>query len=174
MGPGHFGIAFAAKTAAPKMPLWVLLAASEMLDLICFGLAAIGIEKLGESQASLVEGIRVITPGVIPWSHGLLMAFAWSAVAAVIFYLVFHEQRTSIIVGLVVFSHWILDWTVHLPDLPLLFNNSPKLGLGLWGSGPGLIISGLLEILLLAGGAAVYLYWKRGWSRKTIISKGGA
>jgi hypothetical protein len=25
MGPGHFGIAFAATPAAPKMPLWALL-----------------------------------------------------------------------------------------------------------------------------------------------------
>jgi len=29
MGPGHFGIAFAARPAAPKVPLWVLLVDQE-------------------------------------------------------------------------------------------------------------------------------------------------
>jgi hypothetical protein len=174
MGPGHFGIAFAAKTIAPRIPLWALLAASEAIDLLCFGFAAMGIEKPGESQTSLEEGIRIITPGVIPWSHGLFMAVVWSAVAAIIGYLVLRNRLESILLGLVVFSHWVLDFIVHLPDLPLLFNDSPKLGLGLWGSGLGLFISGVLEILLLAGGMAIYLYWKRGQSRRTISPKGGA
>ncbi|MBN1428014.1 MAG: hypothetical protein JXB07_06485 [Anaerolineae bacterium] len=157
MGPGHFGIAFAAKPAAPKVPLWVLLVASEALDLLCFGFVTIGIEKVGASQTDLSWGVTVLVPASIPWSHGLFMSAIWSAVAGGIAYLVFRERRTSAVVGLVVFSHWILDFIVHLPDLPLLFDGSPKVGLGLWAIGAGVVISGILEIALLAGGVVLYV-----------------
>ena len=76
-----------------------------------------------------------------------------AAAAAFLFY---RDRRTSIVIGLVVFSHWVLDFIVHLPDLPLLFDGSPLLGLDLWGSGSGLIISIILEIVLLAAGVAIY------------------
>jgi hypothetical protein len=61
-------------------------------------------------------------------------------------------------IGFVVFSHWILDFIVHPPDLPLFLSGSPKLGLGLWTSGFGLILSGVLEVVLLAGGIVVYVF----------------
>jgi hypothetical protein len=157
MGPGHFGIALAAKPVASRVPLWVLLVASEVLDLLCFGFLAIGIEKTGLSHTDFAHGIVELTPAAIPWSHGLFMSVVWSLLAAAIAWLSFHDRRSSIIVGSVVFSHWVLDFIVHLPDLPLLFYASPRVGLGLWGSGPGLILSGILEVVLLAGGMAIYL-----------------
>lgn len=58
-------------------------------------------------------------------------------------------------------SHWALDFIVHPPDLPLLFKNSPMVGLGLWTSGPGLAASIVLELVLLGGGLAVFLAWRR-------------
>jgi hypothetical protein len=61
----------------------------------------------------------------------------------------------------VVFSHWILDLIVHIPDLPLFLEGSLLLGLGLWGSGPGLIASIILEFTLLAGGLAIYLVFRK-------------
>ncbi len=156
MGPGHFAVAFAAKPVAPKAPLWTLLIASEALDLLCFGCVAIGLEKFGVTQVSLAGGIRIVIPGSIPWSHGLFMSLVWSALAAGIAYLVFPDRRASGVLGLVVFSHWVLDFIVHLPDLPLLFGGSPQVGLGLWTTSPGLIASGVLEVALLAGGIAIY------------------
>jgi len=36
-----------------------------------------------------------------------------------------------VIVALLVVSHWVLDWLVHRPDLPL-YPGGPKVGLGLW------------------------------------------
>ena len=157
MGPGHLGIALAARPIARKVPLWVLLVASEVLDLLCFGFIALGIEKTGLSHTDFAHGITELTSGVIPWSHGLSMSVFWSLLAAAIAWLVYHNRRASIIVGLVVFSHWALDFIVHPADLPLLFNGSPKVGLGLWSSGPGLLLSIFLEIGLLAGGLAIYL-----------------
>jgi hypothetical protein len=41
--PGHIAIAFAAKPAAPKAPLWVLIVATEVLDLLAFAFIALGI-----------------------------------------------------------------------------------------------------------------------------------
>jgi membrane-bound metal-dependent hydrolase YbcI (DUF457 family) len=159
--PGHLGIGFAAKPAAPKAPLWVLLVASEALDLLCFGFTAIGVEDFGVSHTDLGQGLKVLVPGSVPWSHGLFMSIIWSVVAAAIAYLIYRDRRTSGILGLVVFSHWVLDYIVHPGDLPLLFNGSPMVGLGLWTSGPGLIISGILELVLLAGGIAIYLVTRK-------------
>jgi hypothetical protein len=161
MGPGHFGVALAAKPLASKAPLWTLLVASETLDLLSFGFMAVGIEKAAVSQSNFVQGIRIIIPGSIPWSHGLFMSIIWSLVAAAIAWFILRDHRASAALGLVVLSHWILDFTVHLPDLPLFFDSSPKLGLGLWSTGPGLILSGILEIILLAGGIVTYVLWRK-------------
>lgn len=130
MGPGHFAIALAAKPIAPKAPLWTLLATSEALDLLSFGFIAAGVEQTGITQTSIAGGIKIVTLGSIPWSHGLFMSVVWSALAARIAYLVFHDRRASAVMASVVFSHWVLDFVVHLPDLPLLFNNSPRLTIG--------------------------------------------
>jgi hypothetical protein len=123
MGPGHFGIGFAAKTIAPKAPLWVLLTASETLDLLSFGFVALGVEKMAVTQTDLAHGLQIIEPGYVGWSHGLFMAFVWSAAAAAISGMVFRNRRTGMIIGLVVFTHWILDFIVHMPDLPIFFRN---------------------------------------------------
>jgi hypothetical protein len=72
--PGHFGIALAVKPAAPKAPLWVLLVASEALDLLSFAFMAVGIEDMGVSQTDFSQGVKILVPGSIPWSHGLFMS----------------------------------------------------------------------------------------------------
>jgi hypothetical protein len=172
MGPGHFGIAFAAKTTAPKAPLWALLVASEVLDLLSLGFMAASMEKAGISSTSVEQGVQVIVPGSVPWSHGLLMSVVWSVVAAAVAYLAFRDRRAGGAIGLVVFSHWVLDFIVHPSDLPLLFHGSPTVGLGLWTSGPGLIISSILEFVLLGSGIAIYLRWRRSVGRQSdFVSK---
>ena len=150
----------AAKPVAPKVPLWSLLAASQVSDLLCFGLAAVGLETLGVSHSDLGRGVQIEVPASVPWSHGLLMSVVWSLLVAGIAYLISRSARTSGVLGLVVFSHWILDFVVHPPDLPLLLAGSPEVGLGLWSSGPGLIASVVLELALFAGGIAVYAVWR--------------
>jgi hypothetical protein len=154
--PGHFGIGLAAKPAAPKAPLWVLLLATEVPDLLFFAFQTVGIEDAGVSTTEIGQGVEILSPAFVPWSHGLLMCAVWSAVAALIAFLFYRDRRTSVVIGLLVLSHWVLDFIVHLPDLPILFNGSPLVGLGLWGSGPGLIFSGILELGLLAAGLAIY------------------
>ena len=159
--PGHFGIAFAAKPAAQKAPLWVFLLASWILDLLSFGFEAVGLETFGVSETTLEQGVNVIIPGSVPYSHGLLMSIVWSIIFGLVTFLVYRDRKTSLILGSVVFSHWVLDLIVHPPDLPLLFEGSPKLGLGLWNSGAGMIISIVLELTLLVGGITFYIVWRK-------------
>ena len=169
--PGHLAIGLAAKPAAPKAPLWVLLVASELLDLLTYGFAAIGLEDFGASRTDLQRGLQVLVPASIPWSHGLFMSLVWSVAAAAIVYLFCRDRRSSAVVALVVFSHWVLDFIVHPGELPLLFHGSPMVGLGLWTSSIGLILSGILEIALLAGGTAIYLVSRK---RKSSLERMGA
>lgn len=60
--------------------------------------------------------------------------------------------------GLVVLSHWLLDWVVHVPDLTL-DGQPPKFGLGLWDY-PWVAIP--LELGLTLGAFAFYLRRTRG------------
>jgi hypothetical protein len=161
MGPGHLGIAFAAKRAAPRAPLWVLLVSSETLDLLHLAFAVTGIEEPGVWKPDFRHGVKVISPSSIPWSHGLFMSVVWSGIGAVIANVVYRDRRTSMMVGAVIFSHWALDFIVRMSDLPLFLNGSRKVGLGLWKSGPGLVVSVILELALIAGGMAVYLAGRR-------------
>ena len=60
---------------------------------------------------------------------------------------------SAALVGTAVFSHWVLDWLVHRPDLPL-YDDSFKVGLGLWNY-PALAFG--LEIIFLFGGTYLYM-----------------
>jgi hypothetical protein len=97
MGPfGHCAVGMAAKRAAPKMPLAVLLAATEILDVFAVAFAFAGIE--GRAGAGN------------PWSHGLIMSVVWSVAAAFLVARIYRSSRAGVIVGLLVFSHWVLDF----------------------------------------------------------------
>src|SRR5512139_1744541 len=133
MGPGHFALGLAAKPLAPKVPLLVCLIASEAPDLLYSAFQAIGIENAGVTTVDFNQGLKVLVPGSTPWSHSLFMCIVWSILAAAIAYLFYRDRRTSSLIGLVVFGHWVLDFIVN-PGLPLLFDGSPKVGLGLWAS----------------------------------------
>lgn len=143
--PGHIAVAFAAKPIAGRAPLWIYMVATEVIDLLCFGFLAAGIERTGADPS-------------FPWSHGFFMSAVWSAVAGVIAWLIYRDRRTAGVIGLLVFGHWVLDFVSHSGDLPLLFDGSPLVGLGLENSLPvGLI----MEFSLLAVGIAIYLVRRR-------------
>jgi hypothetical protein len=161
MLPGHFAIGFAAKPTAPVVPLWVFLLASWFLDVLSFIFEALGLEDFGVSQTDFEHGVQILVPASVPYSHGLVMSIIWSFLFGAVAYLFFRDRRISVILGLVVFSHWMLDFVVHLPDLPLFLEDSPLLGLGLWGSGPGFIASSILEFSLVAGGLAIYIVFRK-------------
>lgn len=167
--PGHLAIGLAAKPITPLAPLWALLLASEVPDLLFFGFEAAGIEYQAVTQTNLNQGMQMFSPGFNPYSHGLFMTGIWSILVGVIAYFVFRDRRTSIVLGLVVFSHWVLDFIVHPPELSLFFDGSPLVGLGMWSSGAGFISSVILEVILLAVGIAIYFGMRKKMLEKASV-----
>ena len=143
---GHLAIGFAAKTAGPKIHLGVLLAASWLLDLLYFIFAFAGVESLE----------NITKPGSVPcpWSHGLFMAVIWSILAGLLAWRLYHSRRAGLLIGLVVFSHWVLDF-ISWNNLYLFFDGSPKVGLGLFNAmGAGTLY---IELGLFLAGVSIYL-----------------
>lgn len=126
---GHYAPALALKSAAPRVPLWALFVAVQLLDFGWDTFVLVG-----------VEHVR-ITPGItasnaldlydMPLTHSLLAALVWSALAAVVTWRL-RDARSAAVVGLAVVSHWIADLLVHRPDLTLAGETTPHVGLGLW------------------------------------------
>lgn len=167
MGPaGHLAAGLVAKRFAPKVPLFYLLIAPVIPDLLGFVFRVIGIENYAYNAFDPSLGTYVTLPMRRYWSHGLFMNVIWSALAAALAYLVWRDRRTSSVIGLTVFSHWLLDFIVHPPDLPLLFAGSPQVGLGLWATRTGFMISILLEIFLFSGGLIFYLVFRKTLRKK--------
>ena len=155
-GLGHFAAGLAAKPAAPQAPLWVYLVASETNDLLYFVFTATGLEPKAATTMNFTEGVRYLEPVVNPWSHGLFMSVVWSVLAAGLAWLVYRKRRLSLALGLVVFSHWILDFLMH-SNLPLFFEGTPQVGLGLENTGIGFIAMTVFDLVILAAGIMIYL-----------------
>jgi hypothetical protein len=154
-GIGHLGVGLAAKRIAPNVPLGALLVAAEATDLLWGALALTGIESVERS----------------PWSHSLVTSAGLSALAALLAGRIYRDPRTGAAVGLVVLSHWALDFVVWKDTLPLLFEGSPKVGLGLYGSGGTQAVKPSLPVLAIELGLpllglAVYLQTRGVFGRR--------
>lgn len=126
---GHYSAALAAKAAEPRGPLWAYVAAAQLIDIGWSGLVMAGVEKVRIDKALLGSSLDLYH---MPWTHSLPAAIAWSVAAGAICRWGFKwPGRVSAMVGGVVFSHWLLDFLVHRPDLTL-WPMGPKVGLGLW------------------------------------------
>jgi len=159
-GIGHLAPGFLAKTVEPQVPLWVYLAAGETNDLLYFGFTTLGVEKPSTTTMSFSEGVQYITHGSIPWSHGFFMSVVWSVMITGIAYLVWRNRKVSILLGAVTFSQWILDFLMH-SNLPLFFEGSPSVGLGLENSGQGFLFITIFDLVFLTAGVFVYLRAKK-------------
>jgi hypothetical protein len=152
-------VGLAAKTTTDKVPLWTMVLAAYTNDVLKLGFRVAGLETNSEIIAKFNGRVISSIPANIPWSHGFFMSAVWSIIAGGIAYLVFRDRRTASTIGLVVISHWLLDFIVHPAELPLLFKDSPMVGLGLWSTPQGFVASILLEAGMLAGGIALYWFY---------------
>ena len=147
---GHYAPAMWAvdsRSGKPSIKLWQGFLAVQAIDLIFAVLVLLGIEN-----SIIKEGLPVFN---IPWSHSLLTSLLISGVVAFIFRKLTKSSEWKvfwIIFGLV-FSHWVMDFLVHRPDLPLSPLDESVYGLGIWNY-PWLAY-GLEMGLLLCG----FLYW---------------
>ncbi len=114
---------------------------------------------LGVEKLRIVPGFTASSPldaYYMPYSHSLIAAGVWSAVAALIYKAGWRAEASkdaAMLVGLAVLSHWILDFIAHPRDLSI-YDNRWKVGLGFWNDrGPEFA----LEVALLFAGVALYL-----------------
>lgn len=126
---GHYAAAIAAKAIEPKAPMWTLAAGCQLIDIGWSSFIMAGIER-ASIDPSLPGSALVLEH--MPWTHSLPMSFAWSIGAALLARVLLRLPLwASIVIGLSVASHWLLDFLVHRPDLEVWIGG-PKVGLGLW------------------------------------------
>ena len=162
---GHCAIALASRPAMPRVPLTILVVAAVFADVLAAVLVFAGIE------GSPAQGA--------PWSHGLFMSGVWSILGGLLVVRAYRSTRAGIVVALLIFSHWVLDFISHpipfntfswsswswsyghpLPsDLTLFFSGSPRLGLGLYNAISAAQATAL-EVGMFLAGAAVYARWR--------------
>lgn len=148
---GHFAVGFASKPAAPRTPLPWLLVAPNFLDVLWPVFVLAGIER-----ASIDPGNTAFTPldlAYMPWSHSLVMAIVWSVLFALAYRLRHRDRRGAVVLAIGVFSHWVLDWVTHRPDMGIAPGIETRVGLGLWNSIPGTLV---VELAMFA--IAIVLY----------------
>jgi hypothetical protein len=126
---GHYAAAFAAKAIEPKAPLWTLAAGCQLVDIGWSAFVMAGIERASVDPS--LPGSSLVLEHM-PWTHSLPMTFVWAIGAALLARLLLRLPNwASIVIGLSVASHWLLDFLVHRPDLELWIGGE-KVGLGLW------------------------------------------
>ena len=147
---GHFAVGFAGKKVAPRAPLAALLLAALFADVLWPVLVAVGAE-----QVRIVPGDTVYTPLEFvsyPWSHSLLMLIIWGALFAAFYRSRPDGRRIGLVLGVLVVSHWVLDWITHRADMPL-WPRGPRYGLALWNN-PGATMA--VELTMFAIGVFLY------------------
>jgi hypothetical protein len=157
MVAGHFGFAAIVKSRERQAPLWVLMLACQWLDVIFVPLFVAGIETITPvdlpSSTSSYGNVIIYAD----YTHSLVGALALSLVFGWIAALIW-GKRTGLILGGVVFSHWLLDLLMHRSDMPILPGNAghlPRLGFGLWRHP---VASVAAELVLVLAGA--WMYWR--------------
>lgn len=149
---GHFGVGLGAKKIDSKPSLGTLFFASQFIDLLWPIFLLLGIE-----QVIIEPGNTVFTPLnfiYYPFTHSLAGVVIWGFIFGVVYFLIKKNYKTAILLGLLVISHWILDFITHAPDLPLIPGLELKVGLGLWNS---LIFTLLFEVAIFSVGLFYYL-----------------
>lgn len=144
---GHYGPAYfesRSEGAIGGVKLWQGFIAVQFIDIVFMGLLLMGLEGPREAAGAVPEFH-------IPYSHSLLSALILSAIAGAAGYIAIgRTRRVFWIIFSLTLSHWVLDWLVHIPDLPL-YPGGRDYGLGLWqfprfayGLEMGLVLAGTL------------------------------
>jgi hypothetical protein len=152
---GHLGVGLALSSRSRRFRLGPLLGAAMLLDVL-----------LGVFVLARMEQV-IVPPGfatghylefVFPYSHGLLNSLLWASLTAGLagagWLLLGRGSAAAWIAGAAVFSHFLCDAVEHVRGLPLLGEDLPHVGLGLWRAMPWALA---LEVLLLAAGAVLFL-----------------
>lgn len=148
---GHIAAGLAAKRVAPRTSTMVLLGAPLLVDLLWPFFLLLGMEHVEIDPGSTAYTPLTFTD--YPITHSLLAGLGWAALACALYFAFSKDRRGALVVAALVVSHWIFDWIVHRPDLPL-YPGGAEYGLGLWNSVAGTV---LLEAALFVAGVVLYL-----------------
>jgi len=161
---GHFAVGFASKRLAPSASLATLIAASVFLDVLFTVLLLTDVEHV--RVAADVTQVMPFDAHDYPWSHGLLMSMVWGIVLAATHFARKRNPAVAVVLGVGVFSHFILDWITHRSDMPLFPGGSTRVGLGLWNHRVATL---LVEGALFVAGVALYATGTRARDRSGTI-----
>ncbi|MDD4051111.1 MAG: metal-dependent hydrolase [candidate division Zixibacteria bacterium] len=153
---GHMAVGLGAKKYAPRVSLGTLLLATQFIDLLWPIFLLLGLEHV-----RVEPGNTVVTPLNLydyPYTHSLAGALVWAVLFALIYFWFRQSRRGAIVLGGVVFSHWVLDLVTHRPDLPLAPGVNAYFGWGLWNSFYGSLI---VELALFVLGIMFFLRTSR-------------
>jgi hypothetical protein len=160
---GHLGVGLALSSRSRRFRLGTLLGAALLLDVLLGIFVLAGIEQVVVPPDFATGHFLEF---VFPDSHRLLGALIWAGITAALagagWLMLGRGAAAAWIAGAAVLSHWVCDAVVHARGLPLLGEDSPHVGLGLWRAMPCALA---LELLLLAGGAVLFLRSRRDLSR---------
>ncbi len=148
---GHFAVAFAAKKVSPRSSLGTLVMAAEWIDLIFPILILAGLEHAGIKPGD--NAFLRLDLTNYPISHSLVAVLGWSVLLGGLVFWRSRDRVAALVVGAAVFSHWLLDFISHTPDVPL-WPGGPLVGIGLWNSVAATVA---VETLMFAG--ALWLYF---------------
>ena len=155
---GHFSIGFFAKKYALKLNIFLLLFASFFIDVVYFISDALGGEIKGE----------------LSYSHSFVAAILFSLVFYLVALLITQNHKLGYVLGLVVFSHWILDFLVW-DNLSWLPRSPQNIGLGLYSwmgidasnveFNLSVLFTTVLEVTMLAIGLIVFIKAKKHYKK---------
>jgi hypothetical protein len=150
---GHFAVGFAAKRAAPKTPLTVFIVGALFADMLWPILLLLGVEhvRIVPHPANPFLSLDFES---YPWSHSLVMTLGWALLYAWLVRARSGNARGAAWAAIALASHWVLDWVTHVPDLPIAPGLPVRVGLGLWHSVTGTVVT---EVAMLAIGLWLYL-----------------
>jgi len=155
MFAGHVGAALVIGRAERRVNVGAFVFAALLLDVVLWLFVLLGWETVtippdfADSHQAAYE---------FPYSHGLVASLVWSLLCgATLAYVCARpsdRSRAAVLIGAAVFSHWVLDALVHVPELPLLGAASTKVGLGLWQNLP---LALALEAIIVVLGLAMFV-----------------
>lgn len=174
MFAGHVGVAVALGRVERRLNLGAIVLAALLLDIVLWLLVLAGVEHATIPEDYARRHYLVFD---FPYSHGLVAAFAWSLLTAFATWYWLRRRRdwrarAALIAGLAVLSHFLLDVLVHVPELPILGEGSPKLGLSLWTRLP---VALGIETAIAVGGFVLFAAaaaWPRGrlWGLGCVVT----
>src|SRR5882724_134940 len=148
---GHYSFSFVGKAAEKRIPLWLLFVAVQFIDVMWSIFVLLGIEKVRIVPGFIAS--NALDLYYMPYTHSLAGALCWSALAfaGCQLFAQLRGVRTGLILAGAVFSHWILDLIVHIPDV-VIYDGVGKLGFGLCNYR---VAAFAQEMAVLCGGSAL-------------------